>query len=97
MFGSNKQQLPKQGNGEVDTLIGRNTRIDGDVHFTGGLYVDGQVKGSIATEANGEAMLSISDSCAASKPSTRFSSNSRLRLALMPSAEIRVLPLASVT
>jgi cytoskeletal protein CcmA (bactofilin family) len=62
MFGSNKQQLPKQGNGEVDTLIGRNTRIEGDVHFTGGLYVDGQVKGSISAEANGtEAMLSISE------------------------------------
>lgn len=60
MFNTSKQ-APKQGNGEVDTLIGRNTRIEGDVHFTGGLYVDGQVKGSLQAEPAGEAMLSISE------------------------------------
>jgi cytoskeletal protein CcmA (bactofilin family) len=61
MFNNSRKQASAPANGEVDTLIGRNTRIDGDVHFTGGLYVDGQVKGSIAAEANGEAMLSISE------------------------------------
>lgn len=61
MFNS-KQQSKQTGNGEVDTLIGRNTRIQGDVLFTGGLYVDGEVKGSIASDAGGgEAMLSISE------------------------------------
>jgi cytoskeletal protein CcmA (bactofilin family) len=59
MFGS--KQPARQTNSGVDTLIGRNTRIDGDVVFTGGLYVDGQVKGSIGTESGGEAMLSISE------------------------------------
>lgn len=61
MFSTKQQQPKPAGNGEVDTLIGRNTRIEGDVHFTGGLYVDGQVKGAIASEAGGEAMLSISE------------------------------------
>lgn len=61
MFNSNKQQQARQNNGEVDTLIGRNTRIEGDIHFTGGLYVDGRVKGAIACESPGEAMLSISE------------------------------------
>lgn len=59
---NNRKQVSAQGNGgEVDTLIGRNTRIEGDIHFTGGLYVDGRVKGAIATEAKGDAMLSISE------------------------------------
>jgi len=58
---NNRKQVSTQGNGEVDTLIGRNTRVEGDIHFTGGLYVDGRVKGAIASEANGEAMLSISE------------------------------------
>lgn len=60
MFGG-KQAARQGGNGQVDTLIGRNTRVEGDVHFTGGLYVDGQVKGSILAETGGEAMLSISE------------------------------------
>jgi len=61
MFSGNRKQSTSPANGQVDTLIGRNTRIDGDIHFTGGLYVDGRVKGSIATEAGGDAMLSISE------------------------------------
>lgn len=64
MFNSNKhssKQAPKQSNGEVDTLIGRHTRIEGDIHFSGGLYIDGQVKGSISAESGGDAMLSISE------------------------------------
>lgn len=60
MFNSNKQ-APKQSNGEVDTLIGRQTRVEGDVRFSGGLYVDGEVKGSISATEGSDAMLSISE------------------------------------
>jgi cytoskeletal protein CcmA (bactofilin family) len=31
----------------VDTLIGRQTEILGDVRFSGGLHIDGKVKGNI--------------------------------------------------
>ena len=37
----------------IDSLIGAGTTVDGDVTFTGGLRVDGIVKGNVAT-ANGE-------------------------------------------
>lgn len=57
----NSKQQPKQANGQVDTLIGRNTRIEGDVFFTGGLYVDGRVKGAMSAESGSDAMLSISE------------------------------------
>jgi cytoskeletal protein CcmA (bactofilin family) len=35
----------------IDTLIGVETRIEGDLQFTGGLRVDGEVRGNI-TESN---------------------------------------------
>jgi cytoskeletal protein CcmA (bactofilin family) len=37
----------------IDSLIGAGTTVDGNVTFTGGLRVDGTVKGNVAT-ANGE-------------------------------------------
>lgn len=60
MFNSNKQAA-KHHNGEVDTLIGRHTSLEGDLHFSGGLYVDGRIKGSIVAEPGQDAMLSISE------------------------------------
>jgi cytoskeletal protein CcmA (bactofilin family) len=35
----------------IDTLIGTETRIEGDIHFSGGLRVDGAIRGSV-TEPN---------------------------------------------
>lgn len=35
----------------IDTLIGLDTRIEGDVHFSGGLRVDGAIRGNV-TEPN---------------------------------------------
>jgi cytoskeletal protein CcmA (bactofilin family) len=31
----------------IDTLIGADTRIEGDIHFTGGLRVDGVIRGNV--------------------------------------------------
>ena len=64
MFGNNNKQNAKvssKGNGQVDTLVGRNTHVEGDIEFTGGLYVDGKVTGTIRGGADGQAMLSISE------------------------------------
>ncbi|MCK9487809.1 MAG: polymer-forming cytoskeletal protein [Xanthomonadales bacterium] len=68
MFGNNKQakqakqtKASRQTNGQVDTLIGRNTHVDGNIEFTGGLYIDGKVTGSIQGGPDGQAMLSISE------------------------------------
>jgi len=45
----------------IDTLIGAATQIVGDVHFTGGFHVDGNVKGNVDAPANSDARLSVSD------------------------------------
>jgi cytoskeletal protein CcmA (bactofilin family) len=45
----------------IDTLIGAGTRIIGDVHFSGGFHVDGQIKGNIDAPPDSGAALSVSD------------------------------------
>jgi len=47
---------------QIDTLIGANTRINGDLQFTGGLHLDGVIEGNISAEENSDSKLSISDS-----------------------------------
>jgi len=47
---------------QIDTLIGANTRISGDVEFAGGLHLDGAVDGNITSQPGAASQLSISDS-----------------------------------
>lgn len=42
MFGGNKRK-----SAQMDTLVGSNTRITGDVHFEGGLHIDGEIEGNV--------------------------------------------------
>lgn len=59
MFGGNNT---KGGDTVVDTLIGRQTEILGDVRFSGGLHVDGKIKGKVVAEnGNKAASLSVSE------------------------------------
>lgn len=55
----------KKGGGQrasVDTLIGRRVKIIGDVHFSGGLYVEGEIKGAVVAQTDaGDAVLSIAE------------------------------------
>lgn len=44
---------------KIDTLIGAETEIRGDLHFTGGLHVDGRIKGNVV--ADGDAVLMLSE------------------------------------
>ncbi len=45
----------------VDTLVGSNTYIDGDITFSGGCHIDGTVKGSVNADDDGHSELSISE------------------------------------
>jgi cytoskeletal protein CcmA (bactofilin family) len=54
MFG-NKPTKPDE---RIDTLIGAGTRVDGNIHFAGGLRIDGLVKGNVVAEDNGTVVLS---------------------------------------
>jgi cytoskeletal protein CcmA (bactofilin family) len=46
----------------IDSLIGSSTTIQGDVHFKGGLRIDGNVKGNVLAEAGATSVLVISES-----------------------------------
>ena len=50
MFERKKSPPPQK---RIDSLIGAGTRVNGDVTFTGGLRIDGQVRGNVVA-ANGE-------------------------------------------
>lgn len=60
MFGSNSSK--NSGATSVDTLIGRQTEILGDVRFSGGLHVDGKIKGKVIANSDKAASLSVSES-----------------------------------
>lgn len=51
----------RRRNAKIDTLVGGNTVVTGDVRFEGGLHVDGTIKGNVLADPDGEAMLSISE------------------------------------
>lgn len=46
---------------KVETIIGQNTRIEGNLHFSGGLLVDGTVKGSVIAEEGSASVLTVSE------------------------------------
>src|ERR1044071_9327896 len=45
----------------IDTLIGEGTAIDGDLVFSGGLRLDGKVRGNIRAAGEKPSMLVISE------------------------------------
>ncbi len=55
MFSSKKRKSAK-----IDSLIGQNTLLSGDVEFSGGFHIDGKLKGSVrAVEPS--SLLTLSD------------------------------------
>ena len=51
----------RKSSSTIDSLIGVSTRIEGDLHFKGGLRIDGHVRGNVLAEAGQPSMLVISE------------------------------------
>ena len=45
----------------VDTLVGANSKINGDLNFDGGCHVDGIVKGNVTADTESSSALSVSE------------------------------------
>jgi len=45
----------------IDTLIGANTDIKGDISFTGGLRIDGKVRGNVTAKGDNNSTLVLSE------------------------------------
>jgi len=59
MFGKRDESKPQ---GRIDTLIGAGTLVEGNIRFTGGLRIDGEVKGNVeAADGASAAMLVLSE------------------------------------
>ena len=56
MFSSSK----KRNAAKIDSLIGQNTELEGNVIFSGGFHVDGKMKGSIVSH-DASSVLTLSD------------------------------------
>ena len=59
MLGQGKKS--KGASTKVDTIIGQQTRIEGDIHFSGGLHIDGRIKGGVIAETGSGSVLTISE------------------------------------
>lgn len=58
MFGSKKSGKPQS---RIDSLVGAGTRIEGNIIFSGGLRVDGEVCGNVLVEKGQTGTLVISE------------------------------------
>lgn len=45
----------------IDTLVGSRTELKGDITFTGGLRIDGKLKGNITAKGDGNSTLVLSE------------------------------------
>ena len=61
MFGAKTSSSGSKPQSRIDCLIGAGTSIEGNVTFTGGLRVDGQVRGNIVAEDGKPGTLVVSE------------------------------------
>lgn len=45
----------------IDSLVGSNSKMSGDLSFVGGCHIDGTVKGNVSADSASSSMLSISE------------------------------------
>jgi len=56
MWGNRKRKVTR-----IDSLIGQQTKIKGEVSFSGGLHIDGHIEGSIIALDDPNAVLTLSE------------------------------------
>lgn len=61
MFGKSKKKTSHKPAVRIDTLIGQKTHIKGDVEFSGGLRVDGNITGSVNAINDIDSVLTLSE------------------------------------
>ena len=58
MFGDKKDHAPQK---RIDSLIGVGTTIEGNISFSGGLRIDGRVKGNVTADGDSASTLVITE------------------------------------
>lgn len=60
MWGNAKKPKQPKPGAKIDTLIGQSTEVRGDIVFSGGLHVDGIVRGNVVAEEGSGSLLTLS-------------------------------------
>ncbi len=58
MLGKGKNKKTTQ----MDTLVGPHSEVVGDIKFSGGLYVEGTIKGNVIAENDGRSLVQLTES-----------------------------------
>lgn len=45
----------------MDTLVGPQSEVSGDIKFTGGLHIEGTIKGNVIAENDGKSLIQLSE------------------------------------
>ena len=61
MFGNKTTTTPSKPQNRIDTLIGAGTQINGDITFSGGLRIDGEIHGNVTASGEGASTLVVSE------------------------------------
>jgi cytoskeletal protein CcmA (bactofilin family) len=61
MFGNKTTNTPSKPQNRIDTLIGAGTQIHGDITFSGGLRIDGEIHGNVTAAGDGSSTLVVSE------------------------------------
>jgi cytoskeletal protein CcmA (bactofilin family) len=56
-----KQRAERNSSEGIETLIGRQAAVQGDIEFSGGLHVDGRVHGSVRAAPGTQGAISVSE------------------------------------
>ncbi|EDN69845.1 protein containing DUF583 [Beggiatoa sp. PS] len=56
MWGNRKRKVTR-----IDSLIGQQTKIQGEIVFSGGLHIDGKIEGNITAVEDSGAVLTLSE------------------------------------
>jgi cytoskeletal protein CcmA (bactofilin family) len=56
-----KEKKTRASKDTLDTLIGEQTELRGDTHFTGHLHVDGRIRGNVTADPEGGSLLTLSE------------------------------------
>jgi cytoskeletal protein CcmA (bactofilin family) len=55
------RQKNKRNSTPIETLVGRNTTLKGNIHFSGGLHIDGTIEGNVIADEGSSSVLSLSE------------------------------------
>jgi cytoskeletal protein CcmA (bactofilin family) len=55
------RKIKKNKASKLDTLVGKNSCITGDINFSGGLHIDGTIRGTVLGSAESRSSLTLSE------------------------------------